>query len=79
MATSREVVVLKQSFLKHRLELAPHEWALLKANDSLGCRNCHSSGSMDITRHSLRAAEAHGRGLFTAWRPLDRCGQRPRR
>ena len=26
-----------------RLELAQHEWARLKANDSLECRNCHGS------------------------------------
>ena len=33
----------RQKFLDHRLELAKHEWARLKANDSLECRNCHSS------------------------------------
>jgi cytochrome c-type protein NapC len=55
----------REKFLEHRLELAQHEWARLKANNSLECRNCHSSDSMDITRQSGRAAEAHERFLFT--------------
>ena len=33
----------RQKFQDHRLELAKHEWARMKANDSLECRNCHSS------------------------------------
>ncbi|OJU93169.1 MAG: cytochrome C, partial [Shinella sp. 65-6] len=39
----------REKFLDHRLELAKHEWARLKANDSLECRNCHSSVAMDFT------------------------------
>ncbi|WP_201314185.1 cytochrome c3 family protein [Dyella sp. EPa41] len=50
-------------FLDHRLELAEHEWARLKANDSLECRNCHNYQSMDLTRQSSRAAEIHQRWL----------------
>jgi cytochrome c-type protein NapC len=37
----------------------------MKANDSLECRNCHSADSMDITRQSPRAIDAHQRFLFT--------------
>ena len=51
----------REKFLEHRLELAQNEWARLKANDSLECRNCHSAESMDITRQSAarrRAARA---------------------
>ena len=33
----------RQKFLDKRLELAEHEWARLKANDSLECRNCHTA------------------------------------
>ena len=40
-----------------RLELAQHEWARLKANDSLECRNCHDFDYMDFTRQSPRAAQ----------------------
>ena len=45
----------REKFQEHRLELALHEWARLKANDSLECRNCHSAESMDITKQSPRA------------------------
>ncbi len=55
----------REKFEKHRLTLASHEWARLKANDSLECRNCHSDESMDITKQSKRAADAHSRFLFT--------------
>lgn len=40
---------------KHR-ELAEHEWARLKASDSLDCR---SIDFMDSTRQSKRAAQLH--------------------
>lgn len=55
----------REKFEAKRLELAQHEWARLKANDSLECRNCHSAESMDITRQSPRAADFHERLLFT--------------
>jgi cytochrome c-type protein NapC len=37
----------------------------MKANNSLECRNCHSTESMDITRQGTRAAAAHQDRLFT--------------
>ena len=49
----------RDKFLDKRLELAQHEWARLKANDSLECRNCHQYESMDFTRQSPRAQAAH--------------------
>src|SRR5436190_538403 len=54
-----------QELQHHRLELAKHEWARLKANDSLECRNCHSSVAMDFTKQTRRAAEIHGKFLVT--------------
>lgn len=54
-----------EKFEAKRKELAGHEWARLKANNSLECRNCHSADSMDITRQGARGAEAHQRFLFT--------------
>ena len=48
-----------EKFQEKRLELAQHEWARLKANDSLECRNCHNYDSMDFTRQSLRAQNMH--------------------
>jgi len=63
----------REKFLGRRLELAEHEWARFKANDSLECRNCHSAASMDVTRQSPRAATAHQRYLFTAEKTCIDC------
>ena len=49
----------REKFLDHRLELARHEWARMKANNSLECRNCHGYDYMDFTRQSPRAAYMH--------------------
>ncbi len=54
----------REKFQAKRLELAKHEWARLAANDSLECRNCHSEVSMDFTRQSPRATQAHQDGLI---------------
>ena len=53
----------REEFLGHRLELAKHEWARLKANDSLECRNCHAYRFMDWTRQSTRAVYVHSNAL----------------
>jgi cytochrome c-type protein NapC len=53
----------RRKFLDERLRLAEHEWARLKANDSLECRNCHSEVAMDFTRQTDRAADIHTRFL----------------
>ena len=55
----------REKFLDKRQDLALREWARLKANDSLECRNCHSAESMDISKQSQRAAQSHQRFLFT--------------
>ena len=55
----------RQKFLDERLRLAKHEWARLKSNDSLECRNCHSSVAMDLSRQAPRAAEIHTRYLLS--------------
>jgi cytochrome c-type protein NapC len=54
----------REKFLDKRLELAQHEWARLKANQSLECRNCHQAESMDFTRQSPRAAAMHSTKLL---------------
>jgi cytochrome c-type protein NapC len=48
-----------EEFRAKRLELAQHEWARFKANDSLECRNCHDYDYMDFTRQSARAQNMH--------------------
>jgi len=63
----------REKFVDKRLELALHEWARFKANDSLECRNCHSAQSMDITKQSPRAAVAHERFLFSSEKTCIDC------
>jgi len=63
----------RERFVDERLELAIHEWARFKANDSLECRNCHSAQSMDLTKQSPRAADAHRRYLFEGQKTCIDC------
>ena len=63
----------REKFEAHRLTMARREWARLKSNNSLECRNCHSAKSMDFTRQSKRAAEAHERFLVTGERTCIDC------
>ena len=72
MQASKEVwgkifgtISTRQKFLDKRLELAQHEWARLKANDSLECRNCHSAVAMDLSRQAPRAADIHTQYLLS--------------
>ena len=63
----------REKFEEKRLELAQHEWARLKANDSLECRNCHGFDYMDFTRQSPRAAQAHSTFLADRQRTCIDC------
>jgi cytochrome c-type protein NapC len=63
----------REKFLAMQLTLAQHEWDRLKANDSLECRNCHNYDSMDFTRQSRRAADAHERWLDSGERTCIDC------
>jgi cytochrome c-type protein NapC len=80
MQASKEVwgkifgtISTREKFLDKRLELAQHEWARLKANDSLECRNCHEYDSMDFTRQGKRAAFAHSTALETGEKTCIDC------
>ncbi|WP_320821939.1 cytochrome c3 family protein [Reinekea sp.] len=53
----------REKFADKRRELAEHEWARFKANDSLECRNCHEFAAMDFTRQSVRASDQHSTAL----------------
>ena len=63
----------REKFLEKRQELALHEWARLKANDSLECRNCHDFQFMDFTRQSTRAEEAHEEELASGEKTCIDC------
>jgi nitrate/TMAO reductase-like tetraheme cytochrome c subunit len=44
-----------EKFEAHRLELAQHVWATMKATDSRECRNCHAVESMDPHKQTVAA------------------------
>ncbi len=67
------VIDTPEEFEAHRLAMATREWSRLKANNSLECRNCHSSESMDISLQSARAAEAHETFLLTGEKTCVDC------
>ena len=52
-----------EKFNAKRLELAKHEWARMKGNDSRECRNCHNFESFDYAEQGRRSATAHQKGL----------------
>lgn len=49
----------REKFETKRLQLAQSEWARMKANDSLECRNCHTLTSMDKEKQKPRAKKSH--------------------
>ena len=63
----------REKFENKRRELAEHEWARLKANNSLECRNCHEFDSMDFTRQSKRAAFQHSGALASGEKTCIDC------
>jgi cytochrome c-type protein NapC len=46
----------KEKFEAHRMELAQHVWASMKATDSRECRNCHSAASMNPAKQKPESA-----------------------
>jgi cytochrome c-type protein NapC len=60
-----------EKFEQHRLELAQHVWATMKANDSHECRNCHSAGSMDPHKQSEAAQKVMAEGFKAGLTCID--------
>lgn len=48
-----------EKFNAKRAQLAQHEWARMKANNSQECRNCHNFDFMDYVEQNRRAAATH--------------------
>ncbi len=48
-----------EKFEAKRLKLAQRVWAVMKANDSLECRNCHLMDSMELEKQKPRARGQH--------------------
>jgi len=63
----------REKFLEKRRDLAENEWARLKANDSLECRNCHNFDFMDFTAQSPRAADMHSTSLASGEKTCIDC------
>ena len=68
-----QTISTPEKFEAKRRELAEHEWARLKANDSLECRNCHNFDYMDFTSQSLRAAQQHSTSLASGEKTCIDC------
>ncbi len=64
-------IATRERFLERRIELAKHEWARMKRNDSQACRNCHSLTFMDFTLQENRAAANHQTALDTGKTCID--------
>lgn len=62
-----------EKFYARRRHLADREWARLKANDSLECRNCHEFEYMDFTWQSSRAAKQHSTALASGEKTCIDC------
>ncbi|WP_205380564.1 NapC/NirT family cytochrome c, partial [Vibrio cholerae] len=56
-----------------RAHLAEREWARLKKNDSLECRNCHQFNYMDFSEQSSRAAKQHSTALASGEKTCVDC------
>jgi nitrate/TMAO reductase-like tetraheme cytochrome c subunit len=58
-------------FEQHRLGLAEHVWATMKASNSRECRNCHSEDAMDIHKMSDAAQKVMIPGLKAGLTCID--------
>lgn len=66
-------IATRKKFVELRVDMAKREWARLKSNDSLECRNCHNFEFMDITVQSPRAADEHERLLASGKKTCIDC------
>lgn len=60
-----------EKFEQHRLELAQRVWATMKANNSLECRNCHSTIAMDPHKQSETAQKVMAEGFKAGLTCID--------
>ncbi|EJL6367458.1 NapC/NirT family cytochrome c [Vibrio cholerae] len=63
----------QEKFQARRAHLAEREWARLKKNDSLECRNCHQFNYMDFSEQSSRAAKQHSTALASGEKTCVDC------
>ncbi|EGR2393987.1 NapC/NirT family cytochrome c [Vibrio cholerae] len=63
----------QEKFQARRAHLAEREWARLKKNDSLECRNCHQFNYMDFSEQSSRAVQQHSTALASGEKTCVDC------
>ncbi|CAH0532887.1 Cytochrome c-type protein NapC [Vibrio stylophorae] len=63
----------EEKFQARRGHLAEREWARLKKNDSLECRNCHQFEYMDFSEQSPRSVQQHSSALFSGEKTCVDC------
>ena len=61
----------KEEFEKHRYAMATRVWTRMKQTDSLECRNCHKSESMDAEKQSEKARARHARAKAEGMTCID--------
>jgi cytochrome c-type protein NapC len=61
----------REEFEAHRLEMAQHVWAAMKANDSRECRGCHRRDAMALDEQKPRARAQHEDALKTGETCID--------
>jgi cytochrome c-type protein NapC len=66
ISASREVyekivgwVDTPEKFEAHRMDMATHEWARMKASGSRECRNCHNFEAMEAKKQKPKAQKMH--------------------
>jgi cytochrome c-type protein NapC len=52
----------KEKFESHRYAMATRVWTRMKQTDSLECRNCHKTESMDPDKQNEKARSRHAKG-----------------
>lgn len=62
-----------EKFNARRAHLADREWARMKGNDSLECRNCHQFDFMDFSEQSNRAVNQHSTALASGEKTCVDC------
>lgn len=50
-----------EQFAAKRWVMANREWDRMRANDSAGCRNCHSFENMELSEQDRSARKKHGK------------------
>ena len=56
------VIDTKAKFEAHRYDMAKRVWTRMKKTDSLECRNCHHTISMDADKQTEKAQARHEKG-----------------